>query len=119
MRFPAFLQNKLRTKEHRSFLHSRKCSFHLIFDLSATQSIPTTNEQMMKSKLRTFACKQILRKPIKKRVKEMAETQRSHNLSNNHECAFLKTHNFLLRFHSDFMMHFLVTMLFKLAAPCF
>ena len=75
MRFPAFLQNKLRTKEHRSFLHSRKCSFHLIFDLSATQSIPTTNEQMMKSKLRTFACKQILRKPIKKRVKEMAETQ--------------------------------------------
>ena len=75
----------------------------------------------MKSKLHTFACKQILRKPIKKRVKEMAETQRSHNLSNNHECAFLKTHtgNFLLRFHSDFMMHFLVTMLFKLAAPCF
>ena len=29
-------------------------------------SIPTSNEQMMKTKLRTFARKQILRKPIKK-----------------------------------------------------
>ena len=38
--------------------------------LSATQSIPTTDEQVMKTRLRTFARKQILRKPIKKLVKK-------------------------------------------------
>ena len=80
----------MRTEEHNvlSFF------FHLIFDLSATQSIPTTNEQMMKSKLYTFAHKQILHKPIKKLVKKMAETQRAHNLSIN-QWAFLKTHNYV------------------------
>ena len=31
------------------------------FHLSVTQTIPTSNEQMMKTKLRTFAHKQILR----------------------------------------------------------
>ena len=40
---------KLRKKE--PVFHSRKCSFHSTFDLSATQSIPTTNEQMMKINL--------------------------------------------------------------------
>ena len=38
--------------------------------LSVTQSIPTSNDQMMKTKLRTFACKQILCKPVKKLVKK-------------------------------------------------
>ena len=42
---------------------------NVAFSLSVTQSIPTSNEQMMKTKLRTFACKQIMRKPIKKLVK--------------------------------------------------
>ena len=32
-----------------------------------------SNEQMMKTKLRTFACKQILRKPMKKLIKKMNE----------------------------------------------
>ena len=36
---------------------------NVAFNLSVTQSIPTSNEQMMKG---TFARKQILRKPIKK-----------------------------------------------------
>ena len=40
------------------------------FHFSVTQSIPTSNEQLMKTKLRTFAPKQILRKPMKKLVKE-------------------------------------------------
>ena len=40
------------------------------FNLSVTQSIPTSNEQMMKTKLRTFARKQILGKPIKKLMKK-------------------------------------------------
>ena len=48
--------------------HSRKYSFQFI--VSVTHSIPTSNEQMMKTKLRTFARKQILRKPIKKLVKK-------------------------------------------------
>ena len=57
----SFLGAKLRT-EDRVF-HSRKCSFHnLTFDYQL-QSIPTSNKQMMKTKLRTFARKQILRKP--------------------------------------------------------
>ena len=43
---------------------------NVAFNLSVTQSIPTSNEQMMKTKLRTFARKQILRKPIKKLVKK-------------------------------------------------
>ena len=38
------------------------------FNLSVTQSFPTSNEQLMKTKLRAFARKQILRKPIKKLV---------------------------------------------------
>ena len=58
---------KLRTRE--CVFHSRKCSFYASFDLSVTQSIPTSNEQMMKLKLRTFGRKEILRKPIKKLVK--------------------------------------------------
>ena len=43
---------------------------NVAFNLSVTQSIPTINEQMMKTKLHTFARKQILRKPIKKLVKK-------------------------------------------------
>ena len=39
------------------------------FNLSLTQSIPRGNEQMVKIKLSTFPCKQILCKPIKKLVK--------------------------------------------------
>ena len=43
---------------------------NVAFNLSVTQSIPTSNEQMMRTKLRTFARKQILCKPIKKLVKK-------------------------------------------------
>ena len=42
------------------------------FNLSVTRSVPSSNEQMMKTKLRTFARKQIRRKPIKK-LQKMAE----------------------------------------------
>ena len=35
------------------------------FILSVTQSVPTGSEQMMKTKLPTFARQQILRKPLK------------------------------------------------------
>ena len=38
--------------------------------MSVTQSIPTSNEQLVKTKLHTFAHRQILRKPIKKLVKK-------------------------------------------------
>ena len=40
------------------------------FNLSVTQSIPASNEQMMKTKVYNFARTQILRKPIKKLVKK-------------------------------------------------
>ena len=53
----------------RTSEHIFKCSFHSPFDLLATQSIPTTNEQMMISRLCTFACKQILHKRIKRVVR--------------------------------------------------
>ena len=43
---------------------------NLAFNLSITQSIPASNEQMMKAQLHTFASKQILHKPIKKLVKK-------------------------------------------------
>ena len=43
---------------------------NVAFNLSDTQSIPTSNEQMMKTKLSTYACKQILRRPIKKLKKK-------------------------------------------------
>ena len=43
---------------------------NVAFNLSVTQSSPTSNEQMMKTKLRTFVRKQILRKAIKKLVKK-------------------------------------------------
>ena len=52
---------------------------NVAFNLSVTQSIPTSNEQMMKTRLRTFARKQILRKPIKKILKKMTEIYRSHD----------------------------------------
>ena len=52
----AFWRLNLRTKEH--VFHSRKCSVQCY--LSVTQSIiPTRNEQIMKTKLRTFAHKPI------------------------------------------------------------
>ena len=54
----------LRTK--RVFLIQENVSFNL----SVTQSIPASNEQMMKTKVHNFACTQILRKPIKKLVKK-------------------------------------------------
>ena len=38
---------------------------NLAFKLPVTQSIPTSNEQMMKTKLHTFAHKQVLRKPVR------------------------------------------------------
>ena len=43
---------------------------NVAFNLSVTQSIPRSNEQMMKIKLRTFLREQILRKPIKKLLKK-------------------------------------------------
>ena len=43
---------------------------NVAFNLSVTKSIPTSNEQMMKTKLRTFARKQILHKPTKKLMKK-------------------------------------------------
>ena len=43
---------------------------NVAFNLSVTRSSPTSNEQMMRTNLRTFARKQILRKPIKKLVKK-------------------------------------------------
>ena len=43
---------------------------NVAFNLSVPQSIPTSNEQLMKTRLCTFARKQILRKPIKKLVKK-------------------------------------------------
>ena len=42
---------------------------NVAFNLSVTQSIPS-NEQIMKTKLCTFACKQIVGKPINKLVKK-------------------------------------------------
>ena len=38
---------------------------NVAFKLPVTQSIPTSNEQMMKTKLRTFTRKQIPRKPVR------------------------------------------------------
>ena len=38
---------------------------NVAIDLPVTQSIAMSNEQMMKTKLRTFACKQILHKPVR------------------------------------------------------
>ena len=61
MRFSAIWGMNLRTKE--LVFHSR----NVVFNLSVTQSIPTSNEQLMKTKLRTFAHKQILREPKEKR----------------------------------------------------
>ena len=40
------LGTKLRTRE--CVFYSRKCSFYASFDLSVTQSIPTSNEQVIK-----------------------------------------------------------------------
>ena len=57
----SILGNKLRTKKCGSFFHSRKCSFHSAFNLSATQSIHTTNEQNDEIWIQTFAHKQLLR----------------------------------------------------------
>ena len=38
---------------------------NVAFKLPVTQSIPTSSEQMMKTRLRTFERKQILRKPVR------------------------------------------------------
>ena len=46
---------------------------NVAFNSSVTRSIRTSNEQMMKTRLRTFARKQILRTPIKKLLKKMTE----------------------------------------------
>ena len=43
---------------------------NLAFNLSVTQSIPTSNEKIMKTELHTFARKHVLRKAIKKLVKK-------------------------------------------------
>ena len=68
---------------------------NVAFNLSVTQSIPTSNKvkQLMKTKLRTFARKQILHKPIKK-----------HTI-------------ILLCFYSDFMIYFFVYNVFQ--TSCF
>ena len=55
-----------RTKER--VFHSEYVAFIKPLNYRS-QSIPTRNEQVMKTKLHTFACYQILRKPIKKLVK--------------------------------------------------
>ena len=47
------------------FFIQEKCSFHSTFDLSVMQSIATNNEQMMTTKLHTFALKHILCKTVK------------------------------------------------------
>ena len=57
MRFSAFWGLNLRTKE-RVLIQE-----NVAFKLTVTQSIPTSIEQMMKTKLRTFSRKQIKRKP--------------------------------------------------------
>lgn len=46
---------------------------NLAFNLSISQSIPASNEQVMKAKLHTFACKQILHKCMKTLVKNLLE----------------------------------------------
>ena len=43
---------------------------NVAFNLSVTQSIPTSNELLMKTKLRTLVRKQIRRKHIKELVKK-------------------------------------------------
>ena len=48
---------------------------NVAFNLSVTQSVPSSNEQMMNTKLRTFARKQIQHKPIKK-LQKMAEIEK-------------------------------------------
>ena len=77
MRFSAFWGLNLRTKE-RVFIQK-----NVAFNLPVTQSIPTSNEQMMKTKLRTFARKQVLRKPVRKFCKNdwnIAFTWLKHNV---------------------------------------
>ena len=58
MRFSAFWGLNLTTKDSVFFTQE-----NVAFNLSVTQSIPTSNEQMMKTKLHTFALKQILCQP--------------------------------------------------------
>ena len=53
---------------------------NVAFNLSVTQSIPTNNEQMMKTKLCTFARKQILCKH-KETFEKMSEISFSHHQS--------------------------------------
>ena len=47
---------------------------NVAFNLSVTQSIPTSNAQLMKTKLRTLVRKQILRKHIKKQGSKLKKS---------------------------------------------
>ena len=67
MRFSAFWGLNLWTKER--VFHSRKCSFQIIYQ-SHNQFLQAMNKIMMKTKLCTFACKQIVGKPINILVKK-------------------------------------------------
>ena len=66
LKFLSFMSKITTGLSLRGRAHSAQrkfCNFKedVAFNLSVTQSIPTSNEQMMKTKLRTFACEQILR----------------------------------------------------------
>ena len=63
---------------------------NVALNLSVTQSIPTINEQMMKTTLHTFTCKQILRKLIKKLLKYQKKSK--------NQWAKMKTHHNMLSF---------------------
>ena len=65
MQLSVFWGLNLRTKKH--VLIQENVAFNY---LSVTQSIPTSNKRMMKTKLCTVARYQILRKPRKKLVKK-------------------------------------------------
>ena len=64
------------------------------FNLPVTQSIRTSNEQMMKTKLHTFARKQILRKTVKNLLKysvHMTKAQRKTSKPfGNHNYVFIQ-----------------------------
>ena len=94
---------KLRIKE--GVFYSKKFSFHPPFDLSVTQSILTTNEQVVKTRLPTFTRKQILLKTVKNWLKYSVHMGK----------AWRKTSESLGKARHNYVsFRFLVTTLFKL-----
>lgn len=96
MQFPAF-----RGLNWYNWVHSRKCSVHLSFDLLATQSTSTSNEQMMIIKWCSFAREQILCKSVKKGT---CENWLNYSIRGG------------LRENADFIMYYLLTMFLKVVA---